>query len=80
MSSLLEVGDEITCPECERVMLRCIEVPTIGMRGYARCFENVDWLGGAYHQTRCNYCPGEWATRDDIQPLRVHVKDKGWIF
>lgn len=48
----VKVGTEVSCPNCGKVMVRCIRVPETGSISWADCFENVEWTGRA----------GDWAT------------------
>lgn len=75
----IDVGTEISCPGCERVMMRCIEKPEPGMNGYDRCFENVEWNGKAGDKTLCQHCGGAFMT---LSPLDsgCYVKGLGYTW
>lgn len=50
----VQVGTEVSCPRCDKVMVRCVRVPKQGSLMWADCFENVDWHGKEGDLARCD--------------------------
>lgn len=61
----MKVGQEIHCPTCKRVMVRCVRSPEIGQTEWDECFENVDWNGGRGSLAECQYDRGVFARLSD---------------
>lgn len=74
----LEIGDVISCPNCDSPQLRCLSLPASGEIGYARHFENINIASD--RRLSCTECPipdGVWL-KDDGR-WHLHVRGKGWL-
>jgi hypothetical protein len=73
----IAVGDVISCPKCDRDMLRCIEQPVLGSKDYTKCFEDLGWGGDMGFVTICPTDGAAWCVTGPF--FAVHVQGKGWI-
>jgi hypothetical protein len=68
-------GSEISCPFCDKVMVRCLKVPERGQQDWADCFEAVDWKGQAGDHAACD-CGGIFY----LAGAGVYVKGVGYTW
>ncbi len=71
----LEPQDEISCPDCDRVMVKCLSVPKRGESNWAHHFELVEFKGQPGDKCNCSHCGSCWMTA----LYHVHIRTKGWI-
>lgn len=77
MKPELEIGDEITCPECARVMVRCVKKPEKGMlpEFWMSCFVGEKFEARAGNIIKCPYDDSDFGN-----PFYgFHVEGKGYV-
>lgn len=73
--SNFKVGTEVSCPECRKVMVRCLRVPERGSLDWADCFEVVHWQRKEGQWPRCD-CGTPFA----LPGVGLHVKGIGFTW
>ncbi len=76
MSDGIQPGDVVSCPQCGKELLRCLQIPEVGSCSYPECFEDIGWGGkvGAH-----SICPVDHARWCVMSPFRIHVQNRGWL-
>jgi hypothetical protein len=75
---VLPVGTELTCPKCNRVMVRSIQEIRAGMLLIIEYFESVEHKPASKEGMRCPFDRTPFAINRGGVNGEVHTKD-GWI-
>ncbi len=76
MSEIVEVGDIICCPKCDRDLLLCEKQPEPCSTNYPECFKDIGWGGKVGDKT---ICPDDGESWMITHPFAIHVKSRGWL-